>query len=193
MNKTKRRILETALQCFMEKGVEQSTIADIRKASGISVGSIYHHFGNKDGIVAALFATGMKDHAEKQQTSLTGCQSAEQGVKSIVLCYIDWILQHPDWARFIFRYRGLVENGPYAETHSHLNREHLHFLKAWFAPHVQDGSIQALPIEVYHALIIGPAQDFALKWLAGKTRSEFAEHRTLFAEAGWRSVSRINS
>lgn len=188
MSQTKRDILNTALQCFMDKGVEQTTIADIRTASGISVGSIYHHFGNKDGIVVALFLTGMQDHSVQQESALANCDTAEDGVKTIVRCYIDWICEHPDWARFVFRYRSFVENSALAEQNEAHKRAHFKRLKHWFTPHIDNGTIQKLPFEVYHSLIIGPAQDFALRWLAGKTRGELGDYRELYAEAAWQAI-----
>ena len=48
-------ILNAALACATEGGVDAVTIDGVRARCGASVGSIYHHFGNKDGIVAALF------------------------------------------------------------------------------------------------------------------------------------------
>ncbi|MDX1451751.1 MAG: TetR/AcrR family transcriptional regulator [Oleiphilaceae bacterium] len=188
MSQTKRDILSAALQCFMSKGVEQTTISDIREASGISVGSIYHHFGNKDGIVVALFLTGMQDHSAQQESALGQCDSAEEGVKTIVRCYIDWICHHPDWARFVFRYRSLVENSALSEQNEEHKRAHFRRLKAWFTPHIESGQIQKLPFEVYHSLIIGPAQDFALRWLAGKTRGNLGDYRELYAEAAWQAI-----
>ena len=48
-------ILNAALACAAEGGVDAVTIDGVRARCGASVGSIYHHFGNRDGIVAALF------------------------------------------------------------------------------------------------------------------------------------------
>ncbi len=188
MSSTKETILSSALSCFMEKGVEQSSIADIRDRSGISVGSIYHHFGNKDGIVVALFLSGMQDHSRNQELALSKAQGAKEGIYAIVTCYIDWIAAHPDWARFVFRYRSLVENSDLAERNESQKREHFKRLKAWFAPHIESGDIQKLPFEVYHSLIIGPAQDFALRWLAGKTKGALSDYRELYAEAAWQAL-----
>lgn len=51
----KRQILLDALGCFLEQGIETTSIEMIRAKSESSVGAIYHHFKNKEGIVAALF------------------------------------------------------------------------------------------------------------------------------------------
>lgn len=188
MNKSKQEILSSALKCFIDKGVENTTIADIREASGISVGSIYHHFGNKDGIVTALFLSGVNDHSKQQELTLETCSSAEAGVKAVVRCYIDWINDNPDWARFIFRYRSMVEHHVRTEEEKEQRKAHFKRLKDWFSPYVMNGEMQHLPFEVYHTLIIGPSQDFALRWLAGRTKTNLIEHRDLYANAAWNAV-----
>lgn len=47
----KKQIRDVALQLFEENGFEQTTIGEISEKSGMSVGSIYHYFGSKDGIL----------------------------------------------------------------------------------------------------------------------------------------------
>jgi TetR/AcrR family transcriptional regulator, repressor for uid operon len=44
---TRRRIVETAQQCFGELGYEKATNNDIADRIGLTSGSIYHHFGAK--------------------------------------------------------------------------------------------------------------------------------------------------
>lgn len=188
MNKSKREILASALSCFLEQGVENTTIADIRDRSGISVGSIYHHFGNKDGIVVALFLSGVEDHSRIQEIALTQADTAEAGVKAVVRCYIDWINDNPDLSRFVFRYRSLVENSTLAEQSEVQRKAHIKRLREWFSPFIEQHEIQKLSFEVYHSLIIGPSQVFALRWLAGKTRGTLIEHRELYAEAAWQAI-----
>jgi AcrR family transcriptional regulator len=47
-------IAESAARLFFSKGYEGATVKDIAQASGASVGSIYHFFGNKEGVFAHL-------------------------------------------------------------------------------------------------------------------------------------------
>mgnify|MGYP006304800489 CR=1 FL=1 len=50
-----RRILETALELFTRRGYFNTSVHDIQRAADVSIGSIYHHFGNKEGIAKALY------------------------------------------------------------------------------------------------------------------------------------------
>lgn len=48
-------ILATALELFTERGYFNTSVHDIKKQAEVSIGSIYHHFGNKEAIAKALF------------------------------------------------------------------------------------------------------------------------------------------
>ncbi|MEG1825457.1 MAG: TetR/AcrR family transcriptional regulator [Cloacibacillus sp.] len=50
---TKKRIFEVAHQMFREKGFNNVTVEEIADATGISVGTLYHHFKNKFAILVA--------------------------------------------------------------------------------------------------------------------------------------------
>jgi AcrR family transcriptional regulator len=52
MEAQRERILRATLRCISELGIERTSIAEIRKESGLSAGALYTHFANKDAIVA---------------------------------------------------------------------------------------------------------------------------------------------
>jgi len=51
----REQVLEAAIRLFTRQGYFNTSIPDIVRESGISTGSIYHHFGDKEGIARALF------------------------------------------------------------------------------------------------------------------------------------------
>lgn len=51
---TKDKLLEVAVELFATKGFDATSIRDIAKAMGMSISSIYHYYGNKEGILIAL-------------------------------------------------------------------------------------------------------------------------------------------
>ncbi|MES9945867.1 MAG: TetR/AcrR family transcriptional regulator [Candidatus Thiodiazotropha sp.] len=49
------RILSTALDLFVERGFHNVSVHDIQKLANVSIGSIYNHFGGKEGVAKALY------------------------------------------------------------------------------------------------------------------------------------------
>ena len=83
-------ILAAALTCFDELGWSATTIADIRERSGASTGSIYHHFGDKEGIAAALYAETLRSYREALGERLDRTRTAKGLVRALVLHHIEW-------------------------------------------------------------------------------------------------------
>lgn len=59
----KQHIFNAAIQLFKEKGYDSTTIRDICEAANVPVGSIYHHFKNKESFLLEHAITiGTKGH-----------------------------------------------------------------------------------------------------------------------------------
>lgn len=52
---TRALVLDAALSLFTDKGYFNTSVHDIGRAAGVSIGSIYHHLGDKTGIARALY------------------------------------------------------------------------------------------------------------------------------------------
>jgi AcrR family transcriptional regulator len=70
-------VLAAALDCFGRLGIDATTIQDIQRAANCSVGSLYHHFGSKEGIAEELFIDGISRFNEGMLRKLTRCVGAE--------------------------------------------------------------------------------------------------------------------
>ena len=55
MKDTRKLITDTAIELFKEKGYENTTVTDICKTSGITKGTFYYHFPNKDEITREFY------------------------------------------------------------------------------------------------------------------------------------------
>ncbi len=54
----RKKVLETSLEVFKEKGFFKCTMGDIAERLGISKGAIYQYFGSKEQLLVALYSTG---------------------------------------------------------------------------------------------------------------------------------------
>lgn len=184
----KASILNAALAVFSEKGIEATTIEDIRQRSQASVGSIYHHFGTKEGIAAALFAQGVDDYWSRLIASAEGAQSAERMIRGLIEAHIGWIADKPELARFLFSRRQAVSQA-YEDTIRQRTADHFKTLFELLKPWFKQGILRRLPIGLYAPLLMGPAQEYSRQWLGGRIDIEPRVAIKELSLAAWRSLA----
>ena len=72
---TRRRILDTALRLFREQGFEATTMRDIARQSGMSLGAAYHYFPTKEALVMAYYIDVSEEHARRVASALPNVKS----------------------------------------------------------------------------------------------------------------------
>jgi AcrR family transcriptional regulator len=178
----KQKILDAALRAFADKGYAAATLADVRELSGASTGSIYHHFGDKEGLAAALYLEALRDYQEGVRAVLDRETDSERGIKGLVRHHLRWVGAHPDLARFL-----LAGRPPGAgERLEEMNQELLAAVADW----LRGRGLRRMPGDVFYAVLLGPAQEFTRQWLAGRARSSMAAAERSLAEAAWRGLRR---
>lgn len=68
------RILQVTTEIIDRGGEQALTIAEVRDRTGVTIGSIYHHFGSREGLVAAGYASiyaSMANYEIEQVRKLT--------------------------------------------------------------------------------------------------------------------------
>lgn len=185
----KRRILKGALECFNEHGIEATTIEMILARCDASVGNLYHHFGSKEGLVAALFFCALADQSALLDQELSHAQTPREGVAALVYSYVDWVTAQPELARFLFQARSSVSKGPHAGELQQRNRERGKRVLAWFSVPGRIGAMKDLPRELLLSLIVGAPENYSRAWLAGRVKATPAQYRELLADAVWASLA----
>ncbi len=186
----KRDIFRKALRLFNEQGIEATTIEMIRAECDTSVGAIYHHFGNKEGLVAALFFTALEDQARLRDACLAEATTTEEGVRALVYSYVDWVENQPEWARFQYHARHAVTRGPHKEELADRNRTRNQGLRTWLSESGRAAELIECPAELLPSLIIGQADSYCRAWLSGRVQGSPKACRELLAQAAWRSIRR---
>jgi AcrR family transcriptional regulator len=181
-------ILKAALGCFIGNGVEATTIEDLCRDAGCSIGSLYHHFGNKEGVAGGLFIDGIQRLNSDLLRKLKRCKSAEAGVRTVVTQYSDWVTAHRDLARYLLNSRDIAFSPETKDQLRAIHREQIGEVFRWFGPYVRDGQMKALPVDTYVPIISGPIQDYTRHWLAGQVKDSPAKVKDVFADAAWNAV-----
>jgi AcrR family transcriptional regulator len=182
-------VLGAALAEFTAHGVAGASIEDIRRRSGASVGSIYHHFGDKDGIAGALYLEGLGRYQRGFTNVLDAAASTRQGVEGGVRFHLSWVDAHRELARFLLLGRDarvvVASEKPLRE----LNRRFFGHVVGWTGPRIADGQLRDLEPELMTALWIGPSQELARHWLAGRSCASLTDAAEVLADAAWRSLT----
>ncbi|WP_426132892.1 TetR/AcrR family transcriptional regulator [Pseudomonas sp. PWP3-1b2] len=184
----KRSILRQALACFNEVGIEATNIETIRALCETSVGAIYHHFGNKEGIVAALFFAALEDQSALRDRYLQKADSPHDGIVALVQSYVEWVTEQPDWARFVFQSRFAVANGSFKDELLSRNKLRNQQLADWMSVEGRKAHFSHIPAELLPSLIIGSAESYSRAWLSARVKKSPREYGQVLAEAAWRSI-----
>jgi AcrR family transcriptional regulator len=180
-------ILEAARACFAEHGYAATTIELIAARSGASNGSIYHHFGAKDGILAALYTSALASYQQELLALLRAtADDAEAGIRGAVAHHLEWVEAHPEETRTLFEHRQALERSARAGDLREQNRPVLAEVRAWAARQVAAGRIRDLG-PAFAAVWFGPAQAVARDWIGGRLRGRPSELAAELADAAWRS------
>lgn len=98
-------IVEAAAQLLVEDGFHKMSTNKIAKRAGVSIGSLYQYFSNKEAVVAAV----IDNFAEEQMQVLArGLEGAEElslldAVKAAIRALIETKRSNPDLNRVLFQ------------------------------------------------------------------------------------------
>ena len=85
MNKTKRKIFETSMKLFAEKGYDATSIEEITATVGVAKGTLYYHFSSKEEIFNFLVEEGMKLLINSIEIKISKCDNVLDKIKAVSL------------------------------------------------------------------------------------------------------------
>ena len=96
MNKTKRKIFETSMKLFAEKGYDATSIEEITATVGVAKGTLYYHFSSKEEIFNFLIEEGMKLLQNSIDIKTAKLSNYIDKVNAIILIQINIVLKYED-------------------------------------------------------------------------------------------------
>jgi len=182
-------ILDAALSCFTARGVDGTTIADIRQRAGATTGSIYHFFAGKDALVGALYVEVLRAYRASLLERLARARSARSAVRGIVEHYLDWVGERPEAASFLFEARRSPAVAAVEDEIRANNRDLFRGVRAQLA-RLGVAAAGVLPPDLLIAMVIGPATTYAREHLAGHAATDLRRARRILADAAWAALDR---
>jgi AcrR family transcriptional regulator len=91
VNDTRDRILETALDLFIERGYDKTSLREIAERVGVTKAALYYHFSSKEEIIRTLIQP-IYDHFEPLAAALASRPDLKQWGEGLA-AIVEWVLQ----------------------------------------------------------------------------------------------------
>jgi AcrR family transcriptional regulator len=104
--KTKERILQTALALFRVRGFEVTTIRDIATAAEVATGAAYYYFPSKEAIVSAYYDEVQRLHVEKVREELRDKDRLRERLGVVMHSKLEILKDDRMFLGALFRYTG---------------------------------------------------------------------------------------
>lgn len=117
--RTAAAILDAAERLFLERGFAATTMEDLSGAADVAVGSIYAHFGDKEGVYAGLIDRALELDRKYSEGGFERGNSPLERFVGLAEGYLRFAREHPGYFR-LFRFppqdRPGAKGGAQAET-----------------------------------------------------------------------------
>lgn len=101
MNKTKRKIFETSMKLFAEKGYDATSIEEITATVGVAKGTLYYHFSSKEEIFNFLVEEGIKLLQNSIDIKTAKFSNHIDKLKAIILIQIKVVVKYENLIKIL--------------------------------------------------------------------------------------------
>lgn len=99
--KTKQKILTTATELFLKKGVDRVGVREIAAKAGINLSLMNYYFQSKEKLFETIFDMLVKEKALSIRNILEDDIPVEEKIRSYTHMYIDILLEKPILVSFV--------------------------------------------------------------------------------------------
>ena len=186
----RQSIVDAALECFTHDGYEATTVSELRRRGGVTTGSLYHYFpAGKTEIAAAVHVDCLRRYQADFIPVLAAVgDDAEAGIRVGVRYHLEWIVAHPQRARFLFSDHTEDVRVAVQDSLDALNAEFFATVGQWIDRQISAGAIRPLPKQALYALWVGPAQQVGRQLVGNKLRLRLDETIDVLGDGAWRAL-----
>jgi len=102
--KTRQRLLASALGIFARNGYERATVDEIVRDAGFSKGAFYVHFKSKDDLFWTMLEERILHRQDAFRQSVTPGASFRQNVRGLLTAIFDLESEDPSWPAIVMEF-----------------------------------------------------------------------------------------
>lgn len=168
---TRERVMQAARRLFVTRGYFNTSIPDIVAETGVSTGSIYHHFGSKQALARQVYDETMAAFIWGLEQRLAGTTSLRERLRAVVA----YIYVMADTDPVMMEYMLFVKHQEIQADHVPVcMSEPFRLIKNLILEGILQGQLKDLPVEVLSAGFVG----IPLKMVEMKLRGAFNRQLT---------------
>jgi AcrR family transcriptional regulator len=160
MEETRASLLTTARRVFSEHGYAATSMDDLTAQAGLTRGALYHHFGDKKGLLAAVVEQIDAETDTRLQAISDAAEDAWEGFRQRCVAYLDMALE-PEVQRIVLRDARAVLGGASPDSQRHCVAS----MQRLISNLIQRGVIAPVDAQALASLIYGSLAEAAF-WIA---------------------------
>ncbi len=168
MEENRRKLLAAARKAFAEQGFAAASMDELTASAGLTRGALYHNFGDKKGLLAAVVAEVDGEMAARAQEAGAAAGSLWDGLIAEGAAYVAMALD-PEIRRIVLldgpAFLGDPSQWPSQSACLDVTRQTVALL-------VADGTMRPVDVEAAARLLNGAAMNAALWVAASETPPE---------------------
>ncbi|MEN5259263.1 TetR/AcrR family transcriptional regulator [Pseudomonas protegens] len=165
IEQTRARLIASARQAFARLGYAKTSMDDLTAEAGLTRGALYHHFGDKQGLLAAVVEQIDSEMDERLEAISAAASDPWQGFAQRCRAYLEMV-QEAEIRRIVLQdARAVLGQRQPAEEHC------IDSLSRRLQALVEAGLITPAPSQALARLINGSLVDAAL-WIAAAEQPE---------------------
>ncbi len=160
MEETRATLLATARRLFSAHGYASTSMDDLTAQAGLTRGALYHHFGDKKGLLAAVVAQLDAETDQRLQAISDGADDAWEGFLQRCRAYLEMALE-PEIQRIVLRDARAVLGGASPESQRHC----VHSMQRLIEQLITQSVVAPVDAQALASLIYGSLAEAAF-WIA---------------------------
>lgn len=156
----RERILEEAARLFAKSGYENSSVADLAAAIGVSKAAIYHYYPTKQDIYDAIIIDVLRGMTAAVSQAVAQAPGHRERLRAFMLAHARYFQQHhPQFVTMLVGYSGMTITE--REDAAHLRDDYERMLRDILAAGMAAGEFRALDVASSGRAVLS-----TLNWMA---------------------------
>ncbi|HCI7039783.1 TPA: TetR/AcrR family transcriptional regulator [Klebsiella variicola subsp. variicola] len=166
MEVTRATLIMTARQVFSELGYAETSMDELTAQAGLTRGALYHHFGDKKGLLAAVVEQIDDEMDKRLQAISDNAEDPWDGFCSRCRAYLEMALE-PEYQRIVLRDAKAALGGTSPESQRHC----IESMQRLIRNLIELGIVDDVSPEGLASLIYGSLEEAAF-WIAEGDESD---------------------